>query len=107
MAAHGNRLEIAGESWLALPVDNQISSQAIRQPLRFSHKILPDIQDHLVRTRCTRGLSLFFGRDSTDDTRSEMLGPLHEQQTQPACRSMNQHCVAGFERAVFMDKIVG
>jgi hypothetical protein len=107
MAAHGSRLKVAGEGRLAHPIEDQISPPPVRQPLRFSHKILPGIQDHFVGARCARRLGLRFGRDGTDDARSKMLGPLHEQQTQPACRCVNQHCVAGFGQVVFMDEIVG
>src|SRR5262245_23358317 len=35
-----------------------------------------------------------------------MLGPLHEQQTQPAGCCVNQHCVTGFGQVVSMDEIV-
>src|SRR5262245_31033321 len=35
------------------------------------------------------------------------VAPLHEQQTQPTCRCVNQYRVPGFERAVFMDEIMG
>jgi hypothetical protein len=51
IAAHGSRLKIAGEGSLAYPIDDQISSQPMCQPLRFSDKILPGIQDHFVGAR--------------------------------------------------------
>src|SRR5262249_7094120 len=106
MAAHGRRLKIAGESLLTHPIDDQIGSQRIRQPLRFSDKILPGILDHRVGARSARRPGLLLGRNSTDDARSKMLGPLHEQQTQPAGCCVNQHCVARFGQVVFMDEIV-
>ena len=64
MGTHGRRLKVAGEGPLAHPIDDQISSQPIRQSLRFSHKILPGILDYFVGARSARRLGLLFGRDS-------------------------------------------
>src|SRR5215471_13271441 len=92
-----------------LPTPSRIRSAPSPSVSRFvsATKSLPGIQDHLGGARCARRPGLLFGRDGTDDARSKMLGPLHEQQTQPTCRCVNQYRVPGFGQVVFMDEIMG
>ena len=98
IAARAQAVQALVECGLADRIVDHVHTFAARQPFRLGFEILLGVEDRVLSTRLFGKLRLFFGRDGADHVRAHPPGDLDDEQSQSACRGMDQRRVSAAER---------
>src|SRR5260370_29617585 len=90
----------------AHPVDDQINPTSGSDASRLGDKVLFSIDNNVVGTSLVDDILFCFFGNSSEDSRTEMLGPLHQQQTSSSCCCVDKHRIPRPHRPEVMKKVM-